>query len=313
MLTLDKIEKKVQVLVDRKSDVILKLLALTPSIKDGNVQLKSQRGTTHGLIHNGLPSYLNRIEIPTGFFKKCSDNNKRGLLEQFHTANVKQEVLVRKLDKDIRFIASSKYCCFDDKDVIKSLKDTNMQLSIKEFHQGAGTTILRAINPDPITVSGGRPFYPGLQIVNSEVGNSSVKVQFFLWEEICTNGVVVARGNFPMFSMRHIGKKDHSQLSKAVNEKISSLPKFTDMCAKALKELNVITGKEMIQRIEKNIDIPKVVKTSLPEKLRNYADNLEESTALDVISAMTETIQHFPWERRIELEQIAGDYLLNVA
>lgn len=313
MLTLDQIDGRIQEMAGRKSDVIMNLLTLTPTVEKGQVKLTTRRGESHGLIQNGMSSYLGRLDIPTGFFKKCDGDNKRSLLGQFHPEKGGQEVLLRKLDNDIRFIASSKYSCFDDKDIMKSLKETKMDLVIKEFHQDDGHTVLRATTPEPINIPNSRPFYPGIQIVNSEIGNSSVKVQYFLFEEVCTNGMVAARGDFPMFSMRHIGRKNHQKLSDAVNAKLLGLPNFAEMCETALVTLNGMSSEEMISNISRNEDIPKGIKAAIPEFLPNYQADNENASGLDVVSAMTESIQRYGWDDRLNLERVAGNYLLSAA
>ncbi len=313
MLTMERIEERVLGLAERKSDTVMNLQTLAPMIQNGLVRMKTRRGQEYGMVHNGQQSYLEKIGIPGGFFKKCNDENKRGVLDQFHSENGNKEVLIRKLDDNIRFIASDKYSCFDDKDMIKSLKDINMDLSIKEFHQDSGHTVLRVSQPDPINIPNARPFYPGLQIINSEIGFSSVKVQFFLWEEVCTNGMVAARGDFPMFTMRHVGKKDHERLSQAVSEKINGLPRFIEHCTSSLTELSLMDGREMKKRMESNEDIPKALHMAIPTYLGNYAESEDTATGLDYMSAFTEAAQKYTWDERLGLERTAGNLMLAVA
>lgn len=312
MLNLESIAGRVGEMEERKSDTILNLQTLAPSVKDGLVRLSTRRGQDYGMVHNGQQSYLEKVGIPGGFFKKCSDENKRGLLEQFHAENANKDVMLRKLDGNIRFMASSQYSCFDDKDVIKALQDINMDLRIREFHQDAGHSIMRVTTPDPILVPNSRPFYPGLQIINSEIGNSSVKVQFFLWEEVCTNGMVVARGDFPMFTMRHVGKKDHARLSEAVQGKINELPHFVGQCTTALNTLNSMAGDEMKERMLRNDDIPKAIQMTIPNFLGNYAQDVSTATGLDYMSALTEAAQRYSWDDRLDLERVAGNLMLAV-
>lgn len=313
MLTLESINVRVQALAERKSDTILNLKTLRPFVKDGLIRMATQRGTEYGMIHNGQQSYLEKIGVPGGFFKKLNQDNKRGILDQFHAENSDKDVIIRKLDDNIRFMGSAKYSCFDDKDVMKSLLDLNVDLGIREFHQDFGHTVLRVSNVNPIQVPNSRPFYPGLQIINSEIGNSSVKVQYFLWEEVCTNGMIAARGDFPMFRMIHVGKKDHQKLTDAVNEKINGLPKFIEHCTSALTGLNIMEGKEMKACIDKNENIPAAVRIAIPTYLGNYAQNEEEATGLDYMSALTEAAQKYTWDERLDLEQVAGNMMLAVA
>ena len=291
-------------LAERKTDAVLNLTSLTPVTRDNVVQLRTKKGTHHSLVQNGLTSYLNRIGIPVGFFKKCNNENKRGLLEQFHAEHADQEVLLRKIDNNIRFMASSKYSCFDNHDVLDAFKDIDSDLKVKEHHNTDGHFVLRLV-ADPIQITDKKPFYPGVQVINSEIGESSVKIQFFLWEEVCTNGMVISRAQFPMYRMIHIGKKRHNDLKKALEQKIKEIPDFIDTCTKLLSSSEQRDAKEAIDRIQRSVEIPLNIK----EKIKNKLEDTDGLSSLDVLSAMTNAIQSCSWSERLRLEEKAGDLL----
>lgn len=321
MQDLSTIIQRVEEAEQKKSDVAVRLTDTTPLVSGENTLLNLNGRRTYQLTPNGLTSLLSKVNIPGAFYKRSSEHLRKEMLdEHFHAQAKGQDVILRtKAWGDnlnlIRYVASSAYSKFDDIHISEALKKVNNlgEFSIKQFVQNDEFLVLRIATKEPIQVKDGRPFYPGIQILNSEIGKSSVHLAFMLWEEVCTNGMVVDRGQFDAYSKRHIGKRSIEILSEKVENYLGRLSTFKDETYTHLKRLDGLDPKQMLLKIESDKRIPKKVKEVLPtEHLKNYAPSIEEATGLDIMSAYTEAIQRYNWDSRLQYEDIAGEMLLEV-
>lgn len=321
MADLNSVIQTVQSAQQNKFDETMRFSNLNP-------RATSEIGTTIHTDANGRvkmtttgeSSLLQKIQVPGGFYRKCSsDLQDQILLEHYNRVRNdyknEPEVLVRKIKKGndtyARFVASDKYGIFDDVNVASAISkvDTFSKYDIKEFHQNDDFMVMRALSPEPLDVPGAkRPFFFGVQVTNSEVGRSSVKVKYFLWELVCTNGMGFNRGEFKACQIKHLGKRSEDQISIAVEKYIDGMDLFQDSAYNMLKGATALEAGVVLERIEKDHRVPKKIKTSLVEEyLPNYAPSLEEANGLDIISSYTEAIQQYSWETRLSYEDIAGE------
>lgn len=313
MIDFNTISQTVQRERERKFDSVTKMSDVTPLIEQKSILLRTPERTA-SLTKRGLSSYLEKIKVPHGFFGRCSEELKQSILGEHHPKAAKSSVLLRFYDDSIRFVGSNKYGIFDDAEIMDELAQVDSlhsTLKIREFHQTVDNLVMRVTTNDPIVAPNGRPFYPGIQIMNSETGCASLSIQFLLWEQICTNGVTVPHGIMKSYTKRHLGNTDAEKLRLKVstNEILQELPRFIDSSHRALQDLSKISDKDMIEQIEAESRVPKMIKEALPGILPNYTPANMKPTALDVLSAYTEAIQKYQWDTRNQLEDIAGEFL----
>jgi hypothetical protein len=293
---------------ERKSDVLTNMLAVTPRVENGEIVLATKRkDKIMPLTRRGMLSYLEKINIPAGFFRKCSDELKFNMVSEFHQKTSEKDVFLRMVDDKIRYIASSAYSKFDDIDLINALSDVKgIDLDVKDYLQTEDFFKLRVVTKEPIMPVDKRPFYPGIQIMNSEVGMSSVKIEFLLFEEVCTNGLIVSRAGLPRFSMRHIGKPDSDKVKVGMAKVMHFFPKFVARSRTLLDSMSRWEGDKIKEKIKGQV--PEPVMKKIEEFIPNYQQGAE-TTGLDVLSAYTEAIQSYSLDFRTEHEKLAGDIL----
>lgn len=217
----------------------------------------------------------------------------------------------------VRFVASELYRKFDDVEIMSSISKANAldNFNIKEFHQTPEYMVLRVMAGEPLDIAGRRPYYPGVQIVNSEIGKSSVKMSFMLWEEVCTNGMTVARQEFAKYSQRHIGKKSADELASNVDKFFSKVSHFKDVMYGHLMKLDSISHREMMERMDRRKMLnPKLTESMEANYLPKYSKggDVSVATGLDTMSAYTEAIQKYNWDSRLSFEEDAGSLMLDV-
>ena len=307
-MNLETILERVKSEEEKKSDTIIKLQYAVPLVEDNQITLKIGRNTKKKFTSTGLQSYLQKIDVPLGFFNKCTSDLKREILTEFHTKHSSNDVMLRLYEEDtIRFMASSKYAKYDDINIAETLGKIESSLQIKQFHQDSDFFILRAVGERFEVL--GKPFYPGIQIMNSEVGKSGVKAQFILWEEVCTNGMVIQNKELGGFNMIHLGKERDTKLIAGVNSLVSSFDEFNERAQVKMDIFTQTPGKELFEKFEAHNSIPQRITKAVSETV----GNIDEATSLDVMSAYTEAIQVYDWDARNTHEKIAGDLLWGTA
>jgi hypothetical protein len=210
-------------------------------------------------------------------------------------------------DETIRFMASSKYAKYDDINIAEALGGLESSLKVKQFEQSPDFFILRAVG-EKFDVAG-KPFFPGIQIMNSEVGKSGVKAQFILWEEVCTNGMVVQNRELGGFNMIHLGKDRDVKLRTGVKTLIDSFDEFNERIQIKMDMFSQASGKDLFEKMDSDKKIPQKIMKSVAETV----PAIDEATSLDVMSAFTEAIQVYDWDARNSHEKLAGDLLWEIA
>jgi len=321
MLDLDTIARNVEQEEALKSDVTVKMRDLTPlALENGETRILMGGRKEFKLTTNGLQSLLSKAKIPYQFYKKSSGELKRKMLDEHYRAEVENSDGVlrtrRKNDTDyIRYIASSKYSKFDDLHLVRALQKSEIaNYDIREFHQNDEMLVMRATVGDPIVING-RPFFVGMQAMNSEVGRSSVDFSFMIWEEVCTNGMTVTRDTFGRFRMRHIGKRGEDLVYKKANSFLGKMGNFKDYAAEKLERLSGLTYEEIVEHFEARVP-QRVIKSVNEDFLPKYAgpeavgvEGRMSADGLSVMCSFTEAIQQYNWEQRTDYETTAGDIL----
>jgi hypothetical protein len=321
MITLETAQDIVTKAQQSKSDEIVSLASLNPKVIENSTSVIVQDDRLK-MTETGESSLLQKIQIPVAFYRRSSESLKGDMINEHFWKNVKgsEKVLARKRNygdnEMVRYIASDKYAIFDDTNVISSLSyiDGLADFKLNEFHQRDDYMIMRFTTPNPIEIPGSRPFYPGIQVSNSEIGKSSVKVAFLLWEEICTNGMTVMRDQYAAFNQKHIGRRSEQTLAEKVENFFGRIGNFQDAMYEKLVKTTGIKHELVMEKIEKDPRVPKKLKETLEaEYLPKYATSVEEANALDTLSAFTEAIQSYNWDSRMQYEQIAGDYMMSLS
>ena len=105
----------------------------------------------------------------------------------------------------------------------------------------------------------GEDLFAGIQIDSSDVGRSTLSVSFFIFKQICTNGLCISKGSGQLFCQKHIGitaSDFHDEFLQsmknydAVCEEVTNL--IIDSKEKVL-DVNTKSSDEVIQSVISNI------------------------------------------------------------
>lgn len=253
-----------------------------------------------------------RIGVPGKYIDKCYKSGKQELaLQNFRewADEAKGNMLVRENDGVVRAVLSESYAPFDSYKVLRTLKYTaNMKRFLPtQVFLSEDKLVARFVDFTPLPVKDGSPLYVGFAVSSSDVGRGALSLRMFIYRSVCQNGLLISSGNGTLYKQSHIGE--------------SMTESKMQIFQRAFNNIDVVTG-EMLQRIQisrerslKDFEIQILVEKAKRElKLsKEKTEKFEtlvgsyEPTRWGIVNSVTELAQDFTLDRRIELEEWAGN------
>lgn len=261
-----------------------------------------------------------KIGVPASYLQKCIDNGRCDLAADNVNSWVEdydKDLFIREYDGHVRGILSSRYAACDTPDILRVLKDTVdlNNYKVKGSFLNEERLHLRLVGKEMLPIDG-EDLFPGLFIDSSDVGKSVLTVQFGIYKQVCTNGLVVSQGGGTLFEQKHIGIK----LEDFHNDLFNSLKLVDSLCEHSMQLIESCrkkSGKYKVSRMsEEDFDafIAQIQgQTKLSRESSGKVIDLMREKYGDskwgLINSITEVAQDFTLERRLELEKIAGRML----
>lgn len=100
---------------------------------------------------------------------------------------------------------SNRYSVLDTPDIIDVIDESTkgLDLKVKGYYMSEERFHARLVQQHMMKING-EDLYAGIQIDSSDVGRSPLNVMFFIYKQVCTNGLAVAKGRGSLFTQRHI-------------------------------------------------------------------------------------------------------------
>ena len=273
--------------------------------------------------------FCNKLSIPSAYMYKCYDAGLTELAEKnlnTWTDHYEKDLLIRQYydaEKErnlIRGVLSSKYSVFDTPEILEVIEDNTrgLDLKVKSYFMNYERFHARMIQQEKMNIDG-EDLFAGISIDSSDVGRSTLLVTFFIYKQVCTNGLCISKGNAQLFKQKHVNITP-DEFSTEFAASLTLLPELIEeyeYVIKRVKTRNSITPIKSLKtatdkELENLIDILRA-KTKLAEegakKIVETADLKYDFSDWGVINAITEVAQDYTLERRIELERIAGSML----
>ena len=276
---------------------------------------------TSEISRYALSQLGSKIGVPANYLIKCVEKGKPELAQ--HNINSwledrEGEMFFREYDGRIRGVLSDHYAVCDTPEVIQVLSD-NLDLNdfkIKGFFLSEERFHLRMAQKTKMNVAG-EDLFAGLTIDSSDVGRSTLTVQFLVFKQVCTNGLIVSRGRTQLFKQKHIGIT-----AEAFAEGLShSIELFPDITALVEKSINKTRDMPLLydfnyQSEEDLADLVDHIRkdTTLLAPQANRVIDIMRSEKYELnrwgyINALTEVAQELTLEKRLGIEQYAGRLL----
>jgi len=154
----------------------------------GSVQIAGQ---PHHMRKSGQQLMANRLGIPMQYLSKCPEDLQADNLNYFMSQERNDKLFFRFDGSEVRAVFTPRYVPADNVAVFERLmdmgyeSDTQVQFSVDNSFMSV--SILSGRRSFDIN---GDKFTPGVSVVNSETGRSSLSIAAFMLRLICENGLI---------------------------------------------------------------------------------------------------------------------------
>lgn len=253
-----------------------------------------------------------KLQVPSRYYTRLVDTDHKDLASEnincWLNDNPKN-LFLREYDGKIRGVLSGSYSVYDAPEILKTVDEVfNAEtFKVKGAYINEERLHMRLIEKEMLDIEG-EDLFAGITLDSSDVGRSGLSVKFFIYKQVCTNGLVISKSSTVLFRQKHIGIT-HEDFAAGLSDGLKTFYELKD---------------NVVESIKATAKIP--VKADLDELLEDIKEktNLSDESAMEVIDCMntkyrptqwglingiTEVAQKFTLERRIELETIAGSML----
>lgn len=253
-----------------------------------------------------------KLKVPSRYFNRLVDEGYNELAAKNINCwleNDSRELFLREYDGRIRGVLSGSYSVYDAPEILKTVAEVfePNSFKLKGSFINEERLHLRLIENEMMNIDG-EDLFAGISLDSSDVGRSGLQVRFFVWKQVCTNGLVIAQSTANLFKQKHIGIT-HEDFAAGLSEGLHTFYELKDKITEQIIATSKVPVKEDIEELLE--DIKKA--TSLPDEsateVIEFMVKKYDRTQWGLINGITEVAQKYPLERRIELETIAGNML----
>lgn len=285
---------------------------------DGDTPSRSMAMTRHS-----LSQLCNKIGVPIRYIDKCIDSGRLDLAAENINSWIDdfgKNLFIREHGNTIRGVLSDRFSTLDTPHIMDAVNDVldfdeyrikGYLLTPERFHA-------RIVQREMMNIDG-EDLFAGIQIDSSDVGRSILVVKFMIWKQVCTNGLCVTKGGGVLFQQKHIGI-DASEFRDGFRNSLSNIPLLVEYSKDLIEQARRSGDKYSINDLNENqvtdfIERIKM-KTKLSddgvEKVFQFMTEKYGFSQWGFINSLTEVAQDYTLERRLEIERIAGDFLVAV-
>ncbi len=279
------------------------------------------------LTDHATTQVFSKLGIPVRYAKRLMEERPELVADQFNHWVRKEDgdVLLRMRKANgqqglIRAVLSDRYSILDNKDVMVALQQVVNELPQAEILQSNlndRITNIRLAFPELTaefdkTVTGEKDLIKvGVDIDNSEIGVSSLRVMPVTYRLVCTNGMRAWVKDGDLFEQRHIHLTS-DELYMRMSGAIVNAIKAGDGLIKVMRQakgIKVASPLDLIKELAQKEEYSKKLTDALTENFMIEPEN----NIYGVINAFTRTARDIEnTERRLDLEEYAGNMLMNL-
>lgn len=301
------------------------------------------------LSENAQAQLCAKLGIPFSYVRKCADREEKEVHKLCatniftHLSHYDKPLLFRCIKRNdgsflVRAVLSQRYYRMDVPIIAEGLRDFtrevyekyNVLFELRTIYSSPYWFHCRLISTTPLgTASATKdPVFPGLFVTSSDCGLSSFKVQFGLYRQVCTNGMVVATESLSI-TRRHLGTSEPVCKLDAGSEFIDRYLDLVDMSETAWDNLSLRPKRDLyfMQKGDYDYENYESPWQELYDRdLSAYVPSLgkrdrlevresipEDALPFDIVNAVTQYAHVLPFEQRLAVEQEAGRLMVYYA
>lgn len=265
-----------------------------------------------------LGQLCTRLGIPVGYVDRCIETGRADLAADNINSwamDFGKPMLVREYNGGVRGMLSEKYVRLDSAEVLEGLgKSVPVDdFDVRGWFLDETFLHVRLVGRKRLD-AGGEDLFPGISLTTSDVGRSSLTVQFLVWKQVCTNGLILPKAFGEMFRQKHIGI-DPSMFRQRLFDSFQDMELVFRAVEKRVSEL---AGSPV--RVDTDDEVKRIVHhvrmhTGLSEDAGNRVvslirDGTYSPDRWGLINSVTQVAQDYTLLRRIEIEEAAGQMML---
>lgn len=253
-----------------------------------------------------------KLQVPSRYFNRLKDTGNNNLAAENINCWLEDDtrkLFLREYDGRIRGVLSGSYSVYDAPEILQSVSEVfnPNEFKLKGSFINEERLHLRLIENKMMDIDG-EDLFAGITLDGSDVGRSGLSVRFFIWKQICTNGLVIAKSSAKLFKQKHIGIT-HEDFAAGLTEGLQTFYKLKDQIAESIRETAKIPVSEDIEELLEEIKDKTNLSDESATEVIEYMNVKYNRNRWGLINGITEVAQKFTLERRIELETIAGNML----
>lgn len=257
-----------------------------------------------------------KLKVPAAYFARLVNENKKALAaDNINTwlQDNDKEYFIREYDGRIRGFLTGNYSVYDAPEILQSVDeafDMN-NFKVKGSFVNEERLHVRITEKEMLDIED-EDLFAGITIDSSDIGRSGLRVNFFIYKQVCTNGLVIAKSSAQLFKQKHVGIS-HEDFVAGLKEGLNTFYELKEKVAESIRETSKIPVAEDIDELLEEIKKSTGMSQESCEEVVYLMDNRYTRSRWGLINGITEVAQKYTLDRRIELETIAGNMLADIA
>lgn len=253
-----------------------------------------------------------RLGVPAAYIGKCFKTGKEELaLQNFRAwaGEANKDMLVRENKGVVRAVLSDSYSPFDSYKVLRTLKYTvdTERFQPTQVFLAEDKMCVRFVDFNKLPINDGSPLYLGFNVSSSDVGRGSLNIKMMIYRSVCTNGLLISSGNGTLYRQSHIGEKMSESKLQVFQRAYNNIDIFA---AEFIKNIELCRNRSLkdfevslyLEKAKREMKLSKEKSEELELLVGNY-----EQTKWGIVNSVTELAQNFTLDKRIEMEEWAGN------
>lgn len=254
-----------------------------------------------------------KLSVPSRYITRCIESNNSALAAENLNCwlqDNKKNLLIRNYNGTCRGVLSGSYSAYDAPEILTTLAEVfdPEKFVLKGSFINEERLHLRMIDKTMLNIDN-EDLYAGITLDSSDVGRSGLSVKFFIWKQVCTNGLVISKSAAKMFKQKHIGI-NHDDFAEGLTAGLNSFYDLKDKVAESIEATRKIPLSNDLEALIEDIKTATNLSTEAAEKIVDVVQIKYAPNRWGLINGITEVAQDYTLETRLQLEEIAGNMLV---
>lgn len=253
-----------------------------------------------------------KLQVPSRYYSRLVEAKQNKLAAENINCWLKDDsrkFMLREYDGHIRGVLSGSYSRYDAPEILTSVQEVfgDDHFKFKGGFINEERLHVRLVEKQILPIDG-EDLFAGITLDSSDVGRCGLYANFFIWKQVCTNGLIIAKSSAKMFSQKHIGIS-HEDFVDSLKAGLENFNAIKDEVAEMIVNNKTIPDKIDLEEIMERVKNVTKLSDDDVEEVMNLSTKNYDLSNFGIVNGITEIAQKFSLERRIELETVATQLL----